>query len=87
MSAQPVDVLAVMDGAIQTFCSSNFTDRYRQGPDMREARAAVAELIEADREYDEAKSNFWKGPAAAAVYHLSLARRRAALARCAGSPT
>lgn len=59
-----VDVLAVMDAAAsrsQERAASIGGDSWihQQSADaMRQARAAVAELIEADREYDEANSDW-----------------------------
>ena len=47
----PVDVLAVMDDSV---LSQPFREDRN---DMREARAAVAELIAADKEYDNALVN------------------------------
>lgn len=47
----PVDVLGVLEQAADT-CPD------RLDWDLREARAAVAELIDADREYDVARAYF-----------------------------
>jgi hypothetical protein len=50
MNASPVDVLGAMDQAIAVIESE-----YGSAADMDDARAAVAELLQADREYDEAQ--------------------------------
>ena len=56
-----VDVLAVIDAAT-VFLQRPFLARndelWRAEESLRKARAAVAELIEADREYDEANSDW-----------------------------
>lgn len=69
MSAQPVDVLAVMQDAAEIYTSENCPNAAEE---MTEARAAVAELIEAGQavfgEHD--------------VDPEGLLRLRAALARC-----
>lgn len=54
MNAQPVDVLAVLDDAEQKLRLANLS--YEQTIPLREARAAVAWLLEADREYDIANA-------------------------------
>lgn len=95
MSA-PVDVLAVIDEAIDTLRDDG--NRALPG-DLEIARAVVAELIEADKEYDAAKDALaaakrekgtWRHnplshthPAVAALRSAS-ARRTAALARVQG---
>jgi hypothetical protein len=48
----PVDVLAVMTSTIRTLSIGGVPDEAQQ---IHKARAAVAELIEADRHYDDAK--------------------------------
>jgi len=55
MSA-PVDVLAVMDDAAATLAKVAQIQMGERAEEMREARAAVAELIAADREYNGAKA-------------------------------
>lgn len=49
----PVDVLAVMDAAIDNLQSAGYIGNTIG---MKESRAAVAELIEADQEYDAARA-------------------------------
>jgi ATPase subunit of ABC transporter with duplicated ATPase domains len=51
-----VDVLAVMDEWIKQAATP--ANDVRMNLELRQARAAVAELIEADREYDEANSDW-----------------------------
>lgn len=46
-SAQPVDVLAVMDDAALTLAKVAQIQMTERADEMREARAAVAELVEA----------------------------------------
>lgn len=53
---QKVDVLAVMDDAA-TWCKSK--SAVASDLNLRAARTIVAELIEADREYDKARSEWW----------------------------
>jgi len=86
MSAQPVDVLAVMDDAAE-----KYTERgtFSKAKAMREARAAVAELVEADKEYDAARAAYEACAYVGECHHkrtLKKAeeRRRAALARVQG---
>lgn len=98
-----IDVLAVMDGAWRVFASQSI--RSGDGADfqadaVKEARAAVAELIEADRDLDEAqdalvaakreKGNYrvnslGHGHPAVVRVRAAKERRAAALARV-GSP-
>lgn len=60
--SRPVDVLAVLDSARKTLWDSipnraSWTDeQLSQEDDIREARAAVAELIEATEAYAEAEA-------------------------------
>lgn len=53
-SEHPVDVLAVMDEA-QCDAENTYGHDSQQVVELNAARAAVAELIEADKEYDAAK--------------------------------
>lgn len=90
MSAPKVDVLAVMDAEIERAGGEAFP----VGRTLIAARAVVAELIEADREYDAARHNEWvisqsddyaftngKTQLAAERTRLATERRSAALAR------
>lgn len=107
-SRAPVDVLAVMDADAE---AANDCRVFHDGMDerqaavyaaeSREARAAVAELVEADREYDAAKVAWDNAPGAAQgigecdardgsgpefVCFMSATRRRAAaLAKFGGA--
>jgi len=54
-SSGPVDVLAVIDAACCVLALDKHADPQCQ---LAEARAAVAELIEADRAYDTARSRY-----------------------------
>ena len=60
-----------------------------QAIDRREV--AVAELIEADREYDEARRDWllsdWRTDAEKKLFEAASARRSAALARVTGAPS
>jgi hypothetical protein len=58
MSAQPVNVLAVMRHAASAMhgAADDGADTRRYANALHEARDAVAELIAADREYDAAKT-------------------------------
>ena len=69
MAAERIDVLAVMDAAIARLPDS-------EAAPLDEARAAVAELIEADKEYDAALTS-WD----AVRVTEAKQRRAAALAR------
>ncbi|MFD0738281.1 hypothetical protein ACFQZQ_03120 [Lysobacter koreensis] len=88
MSA-PVDVLAVMGDAE---CRWRLVHETTKADAMAEARAAVAELIAADREYDAAKVELATqrrqvGAVATAEvrWHRAVARRAASLARIGGA--
>ena len=99
MSAQPVDVLAVMESDAahakamrQRMAADNVEESYMRSA---AARAAVAELVEADREYDKAKAAFVASIPFAETgtnmdererYAKAAARRDAALARIGGAP-
>jgi hypothetical protein len=104
MSA-PVDVLAVMDQAAATLGwdgteirangDEEGAERYfKQADAIREARAAVAELIEADHELDAARQALWEsggldGVERAAALNREIdakERRAAALANASGAP-
>lgn len=89
----PLDVLSVMDWATATFTrlrdESGGADHRLDVEDATVARAAVAELVEADRAYDAAKAkygsdNHWEDPSDAAKARFALsaaaARRASALA-------
>lgn len=84
-----VDVLAVMDEAIPAWEIGCDHDRLI---DMREARAAVAELIEADKEYDAALAAYATATRNESIHRMAdrhaaaVERRKAALAACQ-SPT
>ena len=80
MSA-PVDVLAVLD-ALETV-SGIPGDQLQKLVDVREARAAVAELIEAASEVDRLSRDFsvWDDPESV---ERAVLRQRAALARVQG---
>lgn len=95
-----VNVLEVLDDAIADYTDCRFTDRHGTGPGLITALAAIAELIEADREYDEAKAKFdaahqpamhtrstvapKHGSTVVVAYHAAIERRAAALARVQG---
>lgn len=91
MNAAPVNVLAVMDRQIDVLEADCFPASAKT---IREARVAVADLIEADREFDRASANWARveradldadEPAyqdARSWLHGTIARRAAALARC-----
>lgn len=76
-----VDVLAVMDHE-----SDRIEERigYGLADDLRDARAAVAELIEADVAYDKAYAGAVADPANEAALDEAEERRAAALARVKG---
>ena len=82
MSAQPVDVLAVMDAAAWG------TDVPEHREAIQDARAAVAELIEAGRELHDALHECWTdGESRARIKRRNVAaveRHAAALARVQG---
>lgn len=76
---KPVDVLSVLDDAISDYCDRAFTDRGGVGQELIEARAAIAELIEAAAQY---RREFgWRGTA---TQERSARRIGAALARVRG---
>lgn len=95
-----VDVLAVMDE-----CTDQLEAQpgcyYTDAAELQEARAAVAELIEADKEYDEADLAWENAPGGVQAVGdtdgrdydgpeflrlmLAVKRRRAALARVGGA--
>jgi hypothetical protein len=50
----PVDVLAVIDNQLEYTAASDYPGASDEHRDLLATRAAVAELIEADREYDAA---------------------------------
>lgn len=87
MSA-PVDVLAVLDRVIER-------SGHIVASDVVAVRAAVAELIQADREHDAAReavtASMRRGAPKGALkaarerFDNAAARRRAALARCGGA--
>ena len=92
MSAQPVDVLAVLDAEIveaaklQEFSAaqgihSQVREHAKHRIQLTEARAAVAELIEADRDFDYAE-----GTGDYLRMKAARERRAAALARCGAQP-
>ncbi len=84
MSA-PINVLAVMDDERLTLASGQVgcTDEELSRHD--DARAAVAELIEADKEFDRAREGYFVGaPDSAEAYRAwvnAAERRQAALAK------
>lgn len=94
----PVDVLAVMDAIANGVHPTRHATEYVA---LTNARAAVAELIEADKEYDEARADFDSAfrPAThtntgrapkhsdprVVRYHVAVMRRAAALARVGGA--
>jgi ABC-type transporter Mla subunit MlaD len=60
VSAQTVDVLRIMDGARRTIAAqSKLSDDVMAhiADDVAQARVAIAELIDRDREYDAALAN------------------------------
>ena len=84
----PVDVLAVMDAELSMLDGRGMTARFNEA---REARAAVAELLEACAECEQLESIFPCAPENMpdpVAYHAKMqaayARRSAALARCKG---
>lgn len=86
MSA-PVDVLATMDAAAQW--RGEFLGDFTSAAELKAARDAVAELIEADEKYDEARRQVYDLSRTGAVQcradldllDKAAARRAAALAR------
>lgn len=79
----PVDVLAVLDLALMHAGADLSVERDVED-DLSDARAAVAELIDADREYDAAMS--CEADTDGMLRRESArARRRAALARVGAS--
>lgn len=78
-----VDVLAVMDRAIK---EELMCDELDLADELIEARAAVAELIEADLEVGEAEAECAKYPGEGSSHWLAnaKARRAAALSRVRG---
>lgn len=85
MSAQPVDVhFARWERMAE---EGHYADAWACEHDaIIEARAAVAELIAADKEYDEAKRTNPDPTIFSAHVANAVGRRRAALARCGGLP-
>ena len=85
MSAAPVDVLAVMELQAYRFRAARLSREIRDCADreLREARAAVAELIEAASEVDRLSRDFsvWDDPESV---ERAVLRQRAALARVQG---
>lgn len=87
-----VDVLAVLDDHCK-YCDLRMTDRHGIGPALIEARAAVAELIEASRQFDKTYVWHWDRVDGAAVimpdrvpeFEARAARLSAALAACGGA--
>lgn len=82
-----VDVLAVLDDAIADYADCRFTDRHGTGPGLIAARAAIAELIAADAEFDKARDGY--NPLYAKRdqldrYKTAENRRAAAIARVKG---
>lgn len=62
VDTKAVDVLAVLDDAISEFNNLRMTDRHGIGPALREARAAVADLIEDRRALlDAVKDAYYRG--------------------------
>ena len=87
MSAQPVDVLAVLDEAWFALGYLPGADAIKARNHVDEARAAVAELIEAAAALQEAMDEPEKGPFDSLTvkrFHEADARHRAALARVQG---
>ncbi len=84
----PVDVLAEMQQAYDTLkalaFASEMTADHVQAEAMLEARAAVAELIEANEEYDEAWRDMAGRTHTASRREKAGLRRAAALARVKG---
>ncbi len=86
MSAQPVDVLAVMDGLATRAAARAFKSGVPMSAsrEIESARAAVAELIEA------ADAVLGNRPPAGEPGHVdfsdAIKLMRAALARCGGTP-
>lgn len=90
-----IDALSVME---QAACALRIDARYEQGKEMEIARAAVAELIEADEEFDAAGDSlefiqnstsprvgsYAMLNAAIERYEYSRIRRSSALARIRG---
>lgn len=58
MSAEQASVLAVMDARGRQGCACTNCGHAKRAAEMRDARAAVAELIEADKEYDKARRDW-----------------------------
>lgn len=79
----PVDVLAVMTSTIRTLSIGGVPDEAQQ---MHKVRAAVAELIEADKAYDAICDRAQRYPCPGMDEHVRAAnkRRKAALARVQG---
>lgn len=81
-----VDVLRVLT---QTIADAEVRDR-RYAETLREARVAVSELIEADREYDEAQAHValsGSGREEWEAFECATARRAAALQRITSPAT
>lgn len=88
MAAERIDVLAVMDRAAPIIGNSDHGDAYAVLTMLPEARAAVAELIEAGKELQAAQAHYdaLDCPGGARWDRLVAARERhaAALARVQG---
>jgi hypothetical protein len=94
MSAQRLDVLAVMDECALAFESQGGNPVF-----LRQARDAVRELVEADREYDDARKDWDDATSEGADllsdddwrriadrHEAAIMRRIAALERFGGTP-
>lgn len=87
---RPVDVLAVMDRQLEFTVASDYSGASDDHRDLLAARAAVAELIEADRDFDAAElelGNAKYGPYTKRLSRYTAAekRRAAALANVGGA--
>lgn len=86
MSA-PVDVLAAIASAVGGL---HETGQNQYASDLLDARAAIAELIEANVAFSAATDAMMKSPndkngnSTVALWHVANDRRSAALARCNG---
>lgn len=82
-ASERIDVLAVMDEAGIAF---NAIGRVLRAEQLSEARAAVAELIEAVRSAKFARVDYDAGPAMFEITEDDLLRISGALARVQGEP-
>lgn len=80
-----VDVLRTLDQTDAALATAGLPNENILRIELREARAAVAELIEADAAYDQARTYFDNGWNSADDLKDAQTRRAAALARTTGA--